>query len=128
MFEHTLKYLEAEEAKLRGELRVQKGILKTERREQIQQQIEDVYRQRSLCFQSHERNLENFKEESSPRKFCRRFSPIPKARDQSYLPRCLPWELRQTNSDRLWGGETTRQVLRAFAVGPPRATFRGVLC
>ena len=68
MFEHTLKYLEAEEAKLRGELRVQKGILKTERREQIQQQIEDVYRQRSLCFQSHERNLENFKEESSPEK------------------------------------------------------------
>jgi curved DNA-binding protein CbpA len=66
MFKRSLEELDGEEAKLREELGAQRGIFKGSRKEQIEQQIEDVDRQRGLCIQSHERNLESFKEKSSP--------------------------------------------------------------
>jgi predicted nuclease with TOPRIM domain len=72
MFEHSMKYLDAEEAKLREELRKQNGIFKGSKREQIEQQIQDVYRQRGLCIQSHERNLESFKEKSNPERILKK--------------------------------------------------------
>jgi len=43
-----------------------KAFSRKARREQIEEQIRDLYRQRSLCVQQHERNLASFKEETIP--------------------------------------------------------------